>query len=171
MVGDKDLATIHLPAIVWNNIATTFTALKVNVTDRASAAGSRLADFQIGSVSMLTISKTGSVRGWSTTTAGTPSFFYRGTSGSANGIFSSVDGMLGFSATGIERGRVNSTGFLTHLAYQFSATAGAAVDLGLARDAASLAQRNGANAHNIRPWSTARSYAKRWSDDDVGGRQ
>ncbi|MER9627416.1 hypothetical protein [Mesorhizobium sp. M0296] len=78
-----DLA--NLPAIVWNNIATTFTALKVSVTDTASAAGSLLADFQIGGASMLTISKTGSVRGWSTTTAGTPSFFYRGTSGSANG--------------------------------------------------------------------------------------
>lgn len=43
----------------WNNVGTTFTAVKMNVTDTASAAGSLLMDLQVGGVSRLTVSKAG----------------------------------------------------------------------------------------------------------------
>jgi hypothetical protein len=45
----------------WNDVSTTFTAIKYNVTDTASAAGSLLADLQIGGSSRFSVSKAGNV--------------------------------------------------------------------------------------------------------------
>lgn len=45
----------------WNAGGTTFTAVKMNVTDTASAAGSALIDLQIGGVSQFKVSKAGAV--------------------------------------------------------------------------------------------------------------
>ncbi len=45
----------------WNSAGTTFTAIKMNVTDTASAAGSRILDFQIGGVTRLHLDKTGTL--------------------------------------------------------------------------------------------------------------
>lgn len=45
----------------WNDVLTTFTAVKYNVTDTASAAGSLLADLQIGGSSRFSVSKAGNV--------------------------------------------------------------------------------------------------------------
>ena len=43
----------------WNNVATTFTAIKMNATDTASAAGSLLIDLQVGGTSRFKVSKDG----------------------------------------------------------------------------------------------------------------
>jgi hypothetical protein len=43
----------------WNNVATTFTAVKMNVTDTASAAGSLLMDLQVGGATKANITKGG----------------------------------------------------------------------------------------------------------------
>ncbi len=43
----------------WNNGATTFTAIKMDVTDSASAAASKLIDMQIGSASKFEVGKDG----------------------------------------------------------------------------------------------------------------
>jgi hypothetical protein len=45
----------------WTAGATTFTAIKMNVTDTASSAGSALLDLQVGGVSQLKVSKAGAV--------------------------------------------------------------------------------------------------------------
>ena len=45
----------------WNNVATTFTGVKLNVTDTTSATASLLADFQIGSSSKFSVRKDGSI--------------------------------------------------------------------------------------------------------------
>lgn len=45
----------------WNAAGTTFTAIKMNVTDTASAAGSALMDLQVGGVSQFKVSKAGAV--------------------------------------------------------------------------------------------------------------
>jgi hypothetical protein len=45
----------------WNDALTTFTAVKFNVTDTASDAGSLLADLQIGGSSRFSVSKAGNV--------------------------------------------------------------------------------------------------------------
>jgi hypothetical protein len=46
----------------WNSAGTTFTGIKYNVTNSASAANSLLADFQIGGVSQFAFKKDGSIR-------------------------------------------------------------------------------------------------------------
>ena len=43
----------------WNNVATTFTAIKMNATDTASAAGSLLIDLQVGGSSKFNVTKGG----------------------------------------------------------------------------------------------------------------
>ena len=43
----------------WNNAATTFTGLKFNVTDTASASGSLLMDLQVGGISQANVLKSG----------------------------------------------------------------------------------------------------------------
>lgn len=45
----------------WNNAGTTFTALKLNVTDTASNAASLIADFQVGGVSQFKVAKNGGI--------------------------------------------------------------------------------------------------------------
>jgi hypothetical protein len=45
----------------WNNAATTFTGLKLNVTDTASAANSKLLDLQVGGVSKFSVTPEGPV--------------------------------------------------------------------------------------------------------------
>lgn len=53
-------ATRLISAMVatWNNVATVFTAIKMDVTDTASAAGSKLMDLLIGGVSLFQVVKT-----------------------------------------------------------------------------------------------------------------
>jgi hypothetical protein len=45
----------------WNNAGTTFTAIKMNVTDTASAAASRLLSLQVGGADRLYVNKTGAL--------------------------------------------------------------------------------------------------------------
>mgnify|MGYP003654145576 CR=1 FL=1 len=52
------MAYIYDIADTWNASGTTFTAIKMNVTDTASAAGSLLMDLQVGGVSQFSVSKT-----------------------------------------------------------------------------------------------------------------
>lgn len=51
------MADIFNLADTWNDGATTFNAIKMNVTDTASAAGSSLMDLQVGGVSKFRIDK------------------------------------------------------------------------------------------------------------------
>ena len=53
--GTSDFST----SLVWNSAATTFTGLKLNVTDTASAAGSNLLDLQVGGTSKFEVDKNG----------------------------------------------------------------------------------------------------------------
>ena len=46
---------------LWNDGATTFTAVKMNATDTASAAGSLLIDLQVGGVSQFSVTKAGAL--------------------------------------------------------------------------------------------------------------
>lgn len=55
------MAFIYDLADTWNNGATTFTAIKMNVTDTASNAASLLMDLQTGGVSQFKVSKAGAV--------------------------------------------------------------------------------------------------------------
>ena len=60
--GTVTVATPFLQATQsWNAAGVTFTGMKVNVTDTASASGSLLQDFQVGGVSKFSITKAGAV--------------------------------------------------------------------------------------------------------------
>ena len=52
------MADIFNMVDTWNDGATTFTAIKMNATDTASAAGSLLMDLQVGGVSAFSVQKT-----------------------------------------------------------------------------------------------------------------
>ena len=58
------MATVNIfnMADTWNNVATTYTAIKMNVTDTVSASGSLLMDLQVGGASAFNVSKGGSVK-------------------------------------------------------------------------------------------------------------
>lgn len=45
----------------WNNVATTFNGIKLNITDTASAAGSFLLNLQVGGAGRFTVTKEGNV--------------------------------------------------------------------------------------------------------------
>ena len=68
------MADIFDLADVWNNGATTFTAIKMDVTDTTSASASLLFDMQVGSTSMFSIRKDGytTANGVSTASVITP---------------------------------------------------------------------------------------------------
>lgn len=55
--GTSDFST----TLEWNNAATTFTGLKLNVTDTASAAGSNLIDLQVGGTTKFKATKEGQI--------------------------------------------------------------------------------------------------------------
>lgn len=56
------MASIYDMADAWNAAGTSFTAIKMNVTDTASAADSKLLDLQVGGVSKFSVDKAGGVR-------------------------------------------------------------------------------------------------------------
>lgn len=54
---------IYNMADTWNNVATTFVAFGMNVTDTASAADSKLIDMRVGGVPAFTVDKGGNIVG------------------------------------------------------------------------------------------------------------
>jgi hypothetical protein len=64
----------------WNAAGTTFTGLKLNVTDTASAAASLLADFQVGGVSKFNITKAGALSSAVDASNGSPLAIYQAVS-------------------------------------------------------------------------------------------
>lgn len=112
----------------WNNVSTTFTGIKINVTDTASAAGSLLIDLQLGGVSQFKVDKNSAV-----TAAGSLT----------SGSFGNFSLYLLTSQRLIIR---SDTGSITF---------GSADDVVFVRDAANtLAQRNGVNAQTSRIYGT-----------------
>lgn len=149
----------------WNSAAVTFTGLKANITDTASATGSLLMDLQVGGVSKWKLDKAGAV------TQPGPLLL---PSGNAS-AFSIQFG--GATTTGIYQGSINSgvvigrntpilsvsgSGVILNSDYSFGWSSTATpdvgsgdVDLRLLRDAANtLAQRNGINAQTMRVYGT-----------------
>jgi len=136
---------------VWNSAGTVFTAIGMNVTNTASAAGSLLMDLQIGGTSVFNINKNNTVTIGNTATidygvtavgqaafAGTGAWQFPG----AGFIFnSSYGGFFGYS--GGQIGFVNG------------AISSGTPDTVLFRDAAGiLAQRNSTSAQTFRVYNT-----------------
>ena len=114
----------------WNNVSTTFTGIKLNVTDTASAAGSLLMDLQVGGVSRFYVRKDGRLF--------------------ADNLL--LSGLLQGATAISMNGNITLTGSTN--AIRFNDGLGAS-DLFLLRDAANtLAQRNGVNAQTFRLYNT-----------------
>lgn len=119
----------------WNNAGVTFTGLKLNVTDSASAALSQFVDLQVGSSSRIQLLKSGGIRSLGVST-----------SEIANSVRLTTDAnaRVGYGLNPIDAG------------YLFFGAGGAsAIDTFLTRDAANvLAQRNGTAAQGFRVYHT-----------------
>ena len=154
------MANIYDMSDVWADEATTFTAIKMDVTNTASSASSLLLDLQVGGASKFSVSKGGRVAaanggsyltpifalldetttGWSqiSTTnlgyiAGGVGVLHLGRSGATPRVFLKSDGLFGWGGA-----QINGS-----------------PDLTLARDAANtLAQRNGTNAQTFNLYNT-----------------
>jgi hypothetical protein len=137
-------------AQTWNASGTTFTAIKSNVTNTASASGSLLMDLQVGGSSRFSVGRTGN-------------------------IFSGGGGFMGIAdsvATDIVQGRwgpsfpvlraridggVPTIDIASHGSFRWSndVLSVSTIDLILARDAANtLAQRNGTTAQTFNLYNT-----------------
>ena len=121
--GTSDFST----TLNWNNAATTFTGLKLNVTNTASAAGSNLLDLQVGGTSALRITPTALITGAGFSVGNILLFG----NGSANLVVDS-----GTVRTGTKFGIGGNDLFLER------------------DDANTLAQRNGTNAQTYRLYNT-----------------
>ncbi len=101
------MAFIYDLSDTWNAGATTFTAIKMNVTDTASAAGSKLIDLQVGGTTRFDVDKNGQVE----ISAGTALLPSLATLGDTNtGMWFPAADTIAWSTAGSERMRVDSSG-------------------------------------------------------------
>jgi hypothetical protein len=133
--------TASAPALdlaqTWNNSGVTFTGLRFNATNTASASDSRLADFQIGGSSVTSIRRDGAVR------------FH----GSGN-ITALVGNGCSLATAGGGTVWYTPQAFWTESSYAIIAPSGTPAIV-LERDADSvLALRNGTKAHELRVYNT-----------------
>lgn len=98
------MAIINALTDTWNNVATTFSAIKMDVTDTTSAAGSLLLDLKVGGTQMFAIRKDGSAQWGSASNR----IFY---SAGAGGLVVDVGGAtrLVFQTGGLDLGGSNDT--------------------------------------------------------------
>lgn len=97
----------------WNDVVTAFTAIKMNVTDTASASGSKLLDLLIGGTSKFSVKKDGSVevngssfRLENTSSAGSTTISQAG----AGDVVIETDGTTKFIVDGTSGGQFNVSG-------------------------------------------------------------
>ena len=138
----------------WNNAAVTFTGLRVNVTNTASAAASLLADVQVGGTNVFSINRAGGLgaggTSWLTFTTTFGSAAQMGGVWLFGGLAFNVQSSLGVNSGVIQLGSNMSIGWSSNT----SPTA-ANADLRLFRDAAdTLAQYRGTNAQTFRIYNT-----------------
>lgn len=145
----------------WNAGAVTFTGIKLNVTDTASAAASLLLDLQKGGTSQFNIDKFGNINltssSWSLTPGGGLAFDFGATHGNAWNL-------QGISYLGSSAIKANSSvgslelGSNISFGFDSGAVASTSLDTILIRDAAGIfAQVNSTNAQTLRIYNTSSS--------------
>jgi len=177
--------TTSLPAIdatqTWNASGTTFTGVKFNATDTASAAGSLLMDLQVGGVSRFTVGKNtteitaGSASSQALILKSAPSattrhLELRNSSNTVVGSWGTVNNSDYYLNAGYQvvantaafgshfsfnGTNLTLTGGISSLNWTTGVNASQSIDLSIHRDAAqTLAQRNGTNAQTFRLYGT-----------------
>lgn len=158
------MADIFAMVDTWNNGATTFTAVKMNVTDTASAAGSLLMDLQKGGVSQEKTDKNGNktLLGSIRTKRGTAADPGWGFDSSDTGFFIPNSNNIGVVIGTTDAYRMRVADFTIGTALLGWGTNIDAPDLLIGRDAANtLAQRNGTAAQAFRLY---KNYANAGAD-------
>jgi len=171
------MAYIYDLADTWNASGTTFTAIKMNVTDTASASASLLMDLQVGGASKFNVDKTANIgfSGTGTTSnikmlsaanygiqlnSGSPGIFF--------GVNNSLFGSVVMRTSGIGVGATSNFFWCPN-----ANRADENPDLTLFRDAANtLAQRNSTAAQTHRLYGTytdASNYRRLTKTMSVGG--
>lgn len=174
-------------AQTWNAGAVTFTGLKLNVTDTASAAASNLFDLQVGGSSKFAVAKSGNLTIPSVATlnssqaqfplgsvvaGNSPGISFLTATNTGLGTNTSnlavwVNGIIGqnYNATNLESRLASDWTFSWSSATNNNATA----DLALRRDAANtLAQRNGTSAQMFRIYATTDAGVTNYERAKVG---
>jgi len=175
-------------ASTWNNVAVTFTGVKLNVTDTASAAASNLLDLQVGAVSKFGVAKSGALTIPSIATLGatqaqfplgsvvatdvTPGVTFltatnTGLGANAANLAVWIAGTIGqnYNATNKESRLASDWLFSWSSATNNNATA----DLVLRREAANtLGMRNGTSAQMFRVYSTSDATATNYERAKFG---
>lgn len=175
-------------AQTWNAGAVTFTGLKLNVTDTASAAASNLLDLQVGAVSKFGVAKSGALTIPSIATLGatqaqfplgsvvatdvTPGVTFltatnTGLGANASNLAVWIAGTIGqnYNATNKESRLASDWLFSWSSATNNNATA----DLVLRREAANtLGMRNGTSAQMLRVYSTSDATATNYERAKFG---
>lgn len=97
------MAGIYELTDTWNSGGTTFSAVKMNVTDSASASGSKLIDLQVGAAEKFAVTKTGLTRtaGAVNITDATATALTVGPNGTTNPALA-VDASAATAATGLK---------------------------------------------------------------------
>jgi len=148
--GTSDFST----TLNWNNAATTFTGLKLNVTNTASAGGSNLLDLQVGGTSKFTVAANADISitegNFANRTAiNLPAYSHIETDNGRLWFQDAVGTKRQYFEQGLE---LWNAGFLGICPSQPVATS---ADVRLYRDAAgTFAQRNGTNAQTFRLYNT-----------------
>jgi len=143
----------------WNDAADTFTALKLNVTDTASAAASKMMQLATAT-DQFVVTKFGQVQsgdGAATLSNGVPSFTFVGAS--TSGLRRNSTDKLVIVANGVDTAGASSTEFrlgaAISLAWTTTTGAGNTLDTILLRDAANtLALRNSTAAQAFHLYNT-----------------
>jgi hypothetical protein len=156
---------IYDMADTWTVGGTTYTAIKMNVTDTASAAASLLMDLQVGGSSKFTVSKTGQVVA-PLGSAAAPAFTF--SSNLSDGFYG--DGSTLFlSVNGSDVAYFNGSEFKA-----YGGTMALGTNVYMVREAANvLAQRNSTNAQAFRVYNTytdASNYERgivSWSSNEL----
>jgi len=145
------MAYIYDLADVWASSGTTFTGIKMNVTDTASAAGSLLMDLQVGGESRFKTTKDGETTFAIKNTGGTPTISFL-KSGSASSQMS-ITGSFGIAGNSSMSIAANGPIWLDSTYVSISSVPNN--DVRLYRDAANtLAQRNGVSAQAFNLYNT-----------------
>jgi hypothetical protein len=146
-IGTSPSAKLHI-AETWNNVSTTFTAIRSNVTDTASAAGSLLLDLQVAGASKFRVGKDGQVSAGSFMMGSSPE-----STTSMSGLSRNGNNLL-VNTVGTQAFNFSTGAFISTRPIALGASAYTA-DVVLNRDAAdTLAQRNGVNPQTSRIYNT-----------------
>jgi len=161
-------------AQTWNASGTTFTALRVNATDTASASGSLLMDLQVGGSSKLSVRKDSAiVFGGAANTNVDPALLFPTGYGNTVKIYSDINNGIGIVAQGFTTFIGNSVRVVASTSVGFTWQLGASSVLQLLYDADNvLAQRRTTNAQTFRIYNTFTSATNfervnfRWASNE-----